>query len=187
MADASTVIFNKKAAEKLRSPDDLDKYVRVTNPSVWLILAACIALLAGLLAWGIFGSVTTSVSTTGAVVDISAVSKNLKEQGIDDSSSLAAVCFLSAEDVANVTVGDVAQVGGETMVVQYIAPVPNAPEEWDDLIGSEYLVKTLFEGDWAYPVLFQGDVSELTEGVPVAVTITTSRVAPISLILKNWG
>ena len=69
MADAKTSIFNKRATEKLRSPDDLDKYVRVTSPSVWVILAACIILIVGLLAWGLFGAVTTNVQATGVVFD----------------------------------------------------------------------------------------------------------------------
>lgn len=65
MAQASPSIFNKRATERLRSPDDLEKYVQVTNPSVWVVLGACIALLAGLLAWGIFGTVSTNVSAQG--------------------------------------------------------------------------------------------------------------------------
>ena len=34
-AKPSMSIFNLKASEKLRNPDDLDKYIRVTKPSVW--------------------------------------------------------------------------------------------------------------------------------------------------------
>ena len=185
MAESKHSIFNQRAAEKLRSPDDLDKYVRVTNPSVWVVLAACLTLLAGLLAWGIFGSVTTSVTTTGAVVDISKLSK---ETGLGDpDTTKVAVCFLSAEDVAKVDVGDPANVDGEQMTVGFIAPIPDAPDEWDSAIGSQYLVKALFSGDWAYPVAFKGDTSELTENTPLTVVITTERISPISLILKNWG
>ena len=65
MANASSSIFNKKASEKLRNPDDLDKYLRVTNPSVWIVIAACVVLLLGLLAWGVFGTVSTSVKGIG--------------------------------------------------------------------------------------------------------------------------
>ena len=39
MADEQNSIFTKKASDKLRSPDDLNEYVRVTNPSVWVVLA----------------------------------------------------------------------------------------------------------------------------------------------------
>ena len=55
-------IFSKKAMKKLRSPDDMEKYLRITNPGMWLILGACAALLIGLLVWAFFGSVFTTVS-----------------------------------------------------------------------------------------------------------------------------
>ena len=169
MADAGSSIFNKKATEKLRNPDDLDKFVRVTNPSVWVILAACVILIAGLLAWGFLGAVTTSVSATGAVVDG------------------AAVCFLSAEDIAQVEVGETANVGGERMTVADVTSVPLSAGEAKEVLHGDYLVSALMEGDWAYLVTFEGDTSDLSENVPLTVHITTERVSPISLVLKNWG
>ena len=165
MADASSSIFNKRATEKLRNPDDLDKFVRVTNPSVWVVLAACVALLAGLLSWGILGAVTTSVSDTGVVVDGKAL------------------CFLTADDMAKVHVGDVANVGGEKMEVADVSAVPLSRDEAKEVLKSDYLVSALVEDDWAYKVAFKGDASELTAGVPLTVSITTERIAPITLIL----
>lgn len=78
----------------------------MTNPSVWVVLAACVALLAGLLAWGVFGAVTSSVSTTGVAIDGKAL------------------CFLDAADAAKVHVGDDASVAGEPMHVAFVAAVP---------------------------------------------------------------
>ncbi|MBQ9020498.1 MAG: hypothetical protein IJ113_00585 [Eggerthellaceae bacterium] len=165
MPERVSSIFNQKATEKLRSPDDLDKYVRVTNPSVWVVLVACIAMLLALLAWGIFGAVTTSVSTTGTCVDG------------------RAVCFLSAEDMAKVNVGDAALVGGKSMQVSALSAVPLSRDEASPVLKSDYLVSTLFQGDWAYQVDFEGESSELASSVPLSVNITTERVAPLSLIL----
>ena len=165
MADVQSSIFNKKATEKLRSPDDLDKYVRVTNPSVWAVLAACIALLVGLLAWGVFGSVATSVTATGTVVDDKAI------------------CFLTAENTAKVHVGDAAYVGEEQMTVASISKTPYSRSESNAVLSDDYLVSTLMPSDWAYMVTFEGDISELTVGVPLTVSITTQQVAPISLVL----
>lgn len=165
MAGSERSIFNEKAEKKLRSPDDLDKYVRVTNPSVWVVLIACVALLAGLLAWGLFGTVSTSVGSTGTMVEGSPM------------------CFLSAEDAAKVHLGDVANVGGETMVVAHVSQVPLSRDEAKKTLGSDYLVSVLISGDWAYQVVFTPEHStELAEGVPLTVNITTERVAPISLI-----
>ncbi len=43
----SRQIFREKSIERVSSPEQLDDYIKVTTPSVWLILSATIALLAG--------------------------------------------------------------------------------------------------------------------------------------------
>lgn len=50
-------LFRKKSLERVSSPEQLDDYIRVTTPSVWLILLALIVLLAGLLVYSICGTV----------------------------------------------------------------------------------------------------------------------------------
>ena len=50
-------LFRKKSLQRMASPEQLDDYIRVTTPSVWLILLALIVLLAGLLAYCIFGTI----------------------------------------------------------------------------------------------------------------------------------
>ena len=175
MADLSSSLFNKKATEKLRNPDDLDKYVRVTNPSVWVVIAACVFLLAGLLVWAVFGSVTTSVSAMGSVV-------TMKKTG-----EPAALCFLNTDDAAKVHQGDVANVNGEQMKVQSVDKIPVSAEEANTLLQSDYLVSALVKDDWAYTAYLEGDISGLPENVPLTVSIIVERVPPISLILKNWG
>ena len=169
MPEASRSIFNERASDKLRSPDDLDKYVQVTNPSVWVILVACIALLAGLLAWGVFGSVTTNVSATGVI------------------ANGQATCFLSADNVAKVSVGDSASIDGELVRVATVDNVPVSRKEAEEILKSDYLVSELVKGDWAYKVTFEGDTSDLTENIPLTVSITTERIAPISLILGGYA
>lgn len=165
MAQASPSIFNKNATERLRSPDDLDKYVQVTNPSVWVIMAACIAFLTGLLAWGVFGTVSTNVTSTGVV-----------ENG-------RVTCFVPADEAMKLHVGDTANVDGTNVELAAISAVPLSRDEASKLLESDYLAATLFTSDWCYQVTFEGDASTLPEGVPLTVSITTERVAPISLML----
>ena len=165
MSEAAPSIFNKKASEKLRSPDDLDRYVRVTNPSVWLVLAACLVLMLGLLCWGIFGTVSTSVDATGVIVDNQPM------------------CFLSADKRAEIEEGDKATFGGKNFSVGTISSVPVSRSEAQNVLKSEYLASTLMDGDWSYYVVFEGDTSGLNENVPISMSITTEQYAPISLIL----
>ena len=53
----SRQIFREKSIERVSSPEQLDDCIKVTTPSVWLILSATIALLAGMIIWGVFGKI----------------------------------------------------------------------------------------------------------------------------------
>ncbi len=50
-------IFRDKSTEKIQSPEQLNDYIRVTSPSVWLVLIAIVLLLIGIVAWSILGTV----------------------------------------------------------------------------------------------------------------------------------
>ncbi|MCR5626865.1 MAG: hypothetical protein K6F99_06070 [Lachnospiraceae bacterium] len=55
-------IFREKSIERVSSPEKLNDYIRVSSPSVWLIMGAIIVLLLGLLIWSVFGTVTMNKS-----------------------------------------------------------------------------------------------------------------------------
>jgi len=164
MAGKGSSIFNQTAQQRLSSPDDLDKYLRVTTPKVWVALLAIMALAMGLLAWGFFGSVSSNVTTTGTCVD-----------GMT-------FCLLDGSQIASVNCGDAAYIYGQQGSVASVSEVPISRDEARTLLKSDYLVDTLMQFDWAYLVTFD-DVEVIAEGVPVEVSITTERVAPISLVL----
>ena len=88
-------IFRKKSIDKINSPENLNDYIRVTNPGVWLILAAVIALLIGACVWGFFGHIDTTI-------DASAVFKNNE-----------ACCVVSEDNISSVKKGAVVYVGGK--------------------------------------------------------------------------
>lgn len=157
-------LFNKRASERLNSPDDLDKFVRVTNPSVWLLLGACVCLLIGLLSWGFFGFVETHERMEGCVV------------------GGRAMCFTDATAHTEVVVGDEAVVDGSRMKVKSVSPRPLTRDEVDAILGSEFLSDTLVPNRWAYLIEFDGMTSGLMEGVPLTFDVTTNRVSPISLV-----
>jgi len=55
-------IFRNQAVEKVTSPEQLSDYLRVTNPGVWVVLAAVVLLLAGLLVWACVGTLETTAA-----------------------------------------------------------------------------------------------------------------------------
>lgn len=55
-----TALFRKQALEKVTSPEHLTNYLRVTHPGVWVVLAAVLLLLTGLLVWSALGTLETT-------------------------------------------------------------------------------------------------------------------------------
>ena len=53
--NSKNTIFRKKSIDRVSSPESLNDYIRVTSPSVWIVLIAILVLLTGLLMWSIFG------------------------------------------------------------------------------------------------------------------------------------
>ena len=47
-------IFRKKNIDRVSSPEQLNDYVRVSNPGVWMVLTAVIVLLFGICVWAVF-------------------------------------------------------------------------------------------------------------------------------------
>ena len=50
-------IFREKSIERVSGPEELNDYIRVASPSVWLVLAALILLLVGMLTWSVLSTV----------------------------------------------------------------------------------------------------------------------------------
>lgn len=69
MAEQESTLFRKKAMDRISSPEDLTNYLRVTSPSMWVILAVVILLLAGLFAWSAVGTLETAADATAIVHD----------------------------------------------------------------------------------------------------------------------
>ena len=80
-------IFRKKSLDKARSPENLNDYIHVTNPGVWILMISIIVLLAGACVWGFFGRIESSVSSVVTV-----------ENG-------AVECVVSAENFTSLTPG----------------------------------------------------------------------------------
>jgi HlyD family secretion protein len=69
----TTPLFRKVALERLSTPDQLDRAMRVTSPSGWLGLAALLVLVAGGLVWGVVGTAPVKVGGHGILLSPSGV------------------------------------------------------------------------------------------------------------------
>ncbi len=65
-------IFRKKSLDRVTSPEQLNDYIKVTTPSVWMILLATMVLIVGTLFWSVFGKI--QVNTDAGVKEIAPIS-----------------------------------------------------------------------------------------------------------------
>ena len=169
MAEFNSSLFNKKSTEKLHSPEDLNNYVRVARPGVWVILAACALLICGLVVWGIFGTVYVNVTATGV---------RLGDE---------VCCYLSEDNTNHIQVGNDACVEDVQLSVASISDIAYSPQEVRETLGSDFLLSKLVgEEEWVYKVTFEGDgAGDLQEGKPLSVSITSDLVSPLELLFGS--
>ena len=92
-------IFRKKSLDKVKSPESLDDYIRVSNPGVWLLLVSVLVLLLGAVVWGIFGHIDSTVPATVRV-----------ENGTP-------VCCIAEGKITSVKVGQTVRFGSSEAVI----------------------------------------------------------------------
>ena len=88
-------IFRKKSLDRISSPEKIDEYMKVTNPSMWLGMVAIILLLVAAVIWSITGRIETTV----------------KAEGQAENSQVK--MMIPAENVDNLAVGSEARAAGK--------------------------------------------------------------------------
>ena len=60
-------LYRKKSLERISSPEKLDDYLKVSTPSLWLILLAVVSILVGILVWSSVSDIEPRVQAVGEV------------------------------------------------------------------------------------------------------------------------
>lgn len=96
-------IYRKESLERVSSPEQLNDYLHVTSPAIWIVLAAVILLIGGLFVWS---SVTAVESYAGGIAEV--------------RGGVLTLTFDDAEKAANVEVGMDVKVGDLTAPVRSV-------------------------------------------------------------------
>ena len=64
----SESIFRQKSLDRISSPEEIDNYIRVTRPSLWLALGVIILLLAALILWSVTARIEATMVVDGQTV-----------------------------------------------------------------------------------------------------------------------
>ncbi len=153
-------IFRKASLDRVSSPEQLNDYIKVSRPGVWLILAAVVVLLIGVCVWGVFGSLTTTRDAVAVV------------QGGK------ATCYVSAQDAKSLAPGMEVRVDGNTGSITGVAAAP--VEITADFDAYALYLSGLKTGDWVIPVTV---ACAAPDGAYMA-QIVLETISPISFVLN---
>ncbi len=136
-------VFREKSVKKFSSPEQLNDYIKVSNPSVWMLLAAIAILLAGICIWAMFGRTDTRLTVAAKV-----------EEG-------KAACYVKEKDMAGISVGMETEIGGESY---HVLSVSLEPAELNGTTGESLMhIGGIEEGERIYEVALEG--SGLPDGI----------------------
>ncbi len=157
----SKPLFRNKSLERITSPEQMNDYIRVSNPGVWMVLVAVIVLLAGVCVWGLFGRLDTAFQTGGICKD-GHLTVYVKE---DDFSKIKEKAILSVD-------------GSELA----LSDLPDAPVRLDESTDP-YLLHLIgaSAGDWVYVLTVEA--KDMNSGT-FSVSVITERVKPLDFVLN---
>lgn len=154
-------LFRKKSLDRVNSPEQLNDYIRVSNPSVWMLLAAIIVLLVGVCVWGVFGHLDTTVDAVGVCVDGTVT------------------CYIQQAEISGIETGTIVSIDGNEYA---LAEVAAFSVRFDAAEGSALLPEGTLAADApVYTAKFTAP--ELADGC-YAVAVIVRREAPMSFVIN---
>ena len=153
-------LFRQKSLERISSPEQLSSYIRVSTPSVWLLLTAIVILLAGVCVWDVFGHMDTT----------------LPAAAVSQDGSVTA--WVREADVEKIHAGSAVSIGSAEGTVQSVDAEPVRVDE----TFTDYMrhVGSLRDGEWVFAVVLDVDCPD---GVHAAQIVIDS-VHPMSFVLN---
>ncbi len=155
-------LFREKSMERVSSPEQLNDYIRVANPSVWIALGAVIFLLLGICVWGIFGRLDT-------VLKVGAITEGNRT-----------VCYVKESDIRTVSQDMTVRLNGESYSIAEIAVQPvQIDENFPDYLAH---VGGIARGEWVYSVVLEGTGG--ADGGIYEAEIIVESIAPMTFVIN---
>ena len=155
-------LFREKSMERVSSPEQLNDYIRVANPSVWIALGAVIFLLVGICVWGIFGRMDT-------VLKVGAITEGNRT-----------VCYVKEADIRTISQDMTVRLNGEVYSIAEIAVQPvQVDADFPDYLAH---LGGITRGEWVYSVVLEGTGG--ADGGIYEAEIVVESIAPMTFVIN---
>lgn len=149
-----------KKFKKVNSPEQLNQYIRLSNPGVWILLLAIVVLLVGVCIWGYFGKIDTKIKTV--VV----------------SDNYTSYLYVKEEDIAKINNGMQVELNNNENTYEIVS-IEEAPEKvTEDMDEYARHLGNFQVGEWVYKCRLNKNVKEGTYSANVVI----ESIAPMTFI-----
>lgn len=171
-------LYRKAALERLSSPDQLDKVIKITSPLSWLALIAVTVIIALVVVWSIVGTIPETITVNGMVV--APVGTNAVYTDITGTVS-ATYVTVGSELYMNTPVMAITTPQGQNLTIlsdqvgtvsEVLATIGNTAKQNNELVR----VSPLVQGDQAVVCYVPiAHVKKLERGMQAYVTLTSAE------------
>ncbi|MDO4940390.1 MAG: hypothetical protein Q4E33_01700 [Erysipelotrichaceae bacterium] len=157
----SEKLFREKSLKRISSPEELNDYLKVTSPSIWILLTSVIVLLVGALVWATFGTMDTTINTVAVNTEGNVIRLYVKE-----------------DDISKIEVGQTVKINDEEYKIDEIRKDPISV----DGTFPDYVlhVGNIQIGEWVYTLIINANIEP---GVYEAKIVVES-IKPINLLFN---
>ena len=164
-------IFRKESLDRVESPEQLDAYIKVARPKVWLIMAALLLAVISVIVWSVVGSLPQTMEVKGITVGENVI--NCYES-VENANTNLIGCK------ANISLPDGRSINGK---VEAVSQNPYSQEEIRTQISEDWLADNVLDGNYSYEVRVIAE-EDIPRNMLATVIITTAEIKPIQFILN---
>ena len=203
MKEEKSGVFTTKNRDRVRSPEELDAYIRVVKPGTLLLVIAMVLVLAALIIWGNIGTLPVTKKVSGVMTTIENRMNNSYEYyhrdyfeaehelSPEELQRYDAYFFLDAYEFSGEELMGkeiIVSRPGKPAVKGIVTLVEKEPYDRDEIRAEfdvEWIVNTCVESEYSWVVAGTLDNNTYDDNWSlVDVTIITDNLHPISFLLR---
>lgn len=180
----SNEVFRRSTMNRIASADELDHYIKVTNPSAWIVALAALLLVGGVFIWAFTAIVPVTIETTGVLLVA------------DDSQDTKVQCIVDKKTSERIKESDAqASIEGIPAKSVEMNDMPLSASEVYSRLGSDFYADSITVNDWNYLVTIIPTEqpkhssfeikSNTLQGYLVPVSIIVSETQPINIVMGD--
>ena len=158
---AEKKLFRQKSIDSISSPEQLNDYIVVTNPGVWMLILSVIMMLLGMLIWGMIGKLDTRIKVPAIVHDN------------------VAVLYVQADDIMKITINDEVNIENSKGWVDYYG---SEGVKAGSVLGDLALTEVGYDEE---EIVYEAEAEiNAPDGIFIA-EVVVDRVSPMSFLTNN--